>query len=108
MLPTFKQLATRKDIANILRCDIRTICNYHRLALKCVDDYLEGFPKVLNTPATNYRLNVYQQWCLWKLQQAIATIKNTDMIKESLKNDPSLQYQFSRQAFKEDYEDDVA
>lgn len=97
--PRFEDLTTRGRLAKILNVTTRSIANYHSLALDCVDDYFEDFPKVLGKRITNFRLSKYQSWVIWKLKTTIDITKNSDLIKQALINDVESQKLFSKQEF---------
>ncbi|WP_392476922.1 hypothetical protein [Nostoc sp. C110] len=98
-IPTFQDLTTRAALAKLLSVTSRSIANYHTLALNCVDDYYEDFPKVLNQTITSFRLSKYQSWVIWKLKIMIDVTKNSDLIKQALINDLESQKLFSKQEF---------
>ncbi len=98
-IPNFEDLTTRAALAKLLSVTSRSIANYHSLALDCVDDYYDDFPKVLNQRITNFRLSKYQCWVLWKLKTTIDITKNSDLIKQALINDVESQKLFSKQEF---------
>ena len=98
-IPNFEDLTTRAALAKLLNVTSRSIANYHSLALDCVDDYYEDFPKVLNQRITSFRLSKYQSWVIWKLKIMIDVTKNSDLIKQALINDLESQKLFSKQEF---------
>jgi hypothetical protein len=98
-IPSFQDLTTRAALAKLLKVTSRSIANYHSLALDCVDDYYEDFPKVLNQRITSFRLSKYQSWVIWKLKIMIDVTKNSDLIKQALINDLESQKLFSKQEF---------
>jgi hypothetical protein len=97
--PRFEDLTTRGRLAEILNVTTRSIANYHSLALDCVDDYFEDFPKVLGKRITNFRLSKYQCWVLWRLKTSIDITKNSKLIKQALINEIESQKKFSKTAF---------
>ncbi len=101
--PIFEELATRQKLAEMLGVTTRSIANYHNLALDCVDDYFEDFPKVLNKRITSFRLSKYQCWVIWKLKMTIDVTKNSNLIKQALINDVESQKHFSKAKFTQDY-----
>lgn len=101
--PQFEDLSTRLRLAEILGVTSRSIANYHSLALSCVDDYFDDFPRILGQRITNFRLSKYQCWVIWKLKLAIDISKNSKVIKLALIDDLESQKLFSKEQFKLEY-----
>lgn len=101
--PEFEDFSTRVELAKLLSVTSRSIANYHSLALDCVDDYYEDFPKVLNQRITNFKLSKYQSWVIWKLKLLIEIANNSNVVKDALINDLESQKQFSKQQFQIEY-----
>ena len=101
----YDPLVTKKELAEKLDTSTRTIATYHKIAVKAIDDYVESFPKMGGKPATSFKLNAYQQWCLHKLQEAVNTFRNLDIISNLLINDLDVQSQFSLEKFNTEYKE---
>lgn len=102
-LPNLSPLTSKSALSRKLKISLRSIHNYHDIALIYVDDFADEYPILDGRRLTSHPLNIYQCWVLLRIKQFLASIPNSELLKSQLENDPSFQCQFSKEQFERLY-----
>ena len=91
-------LTTRQDLARLLDACPRSVTSYHALALDCLPDYLEAFPKAGRGAITRYPLIPYQCWAIHRIRLALKLL-TAEELRYLLVEDFAFAEGFGRPAF---------
>ncbi|QFS52886.1 hypothetical protein [Nostoc sphaeroides] len=96
-------VTSKSKLAVNMKCSLRSIHNYHEIAVGYVDDFLEDYPTMHGQFLTSCPLTIYQCWVLYRIYQFLKLIPKAEVLKHSLENDQKTQHQYSKTHFKAIY-----
>jgi hypothetical protein len=94
---------TKLGLSKVIGCHIRSVHNYHQLAVLYIDDFLSDYPQLHNERLTKSPLTQYQCWVIWKIHQYLQMKLPSELLRYQLENDSKIQFQFSKQFFNQQY-----